>query len=320
MTEELRGHDPGRWGHSLANLVEIMLPLLDAAEARSVAEVGAYAGDLTRPLLEWAESREARVVAIDPTPQPELVELSESRVDLDLIRKPSHAALSMLPRTDAVIIDGDHNYYTVSEELRLLADRFSSPDAPLLMLHDVSWPHARRDAYYEPDRIPPAERQPMVEGGALFPGEPGITDGGLPYKWVAEREGGPRNGVLTALEDFVDGRSAVRLATVPAFFGLAVVWRLDAPWAGAVARMIDPWDGDPVVARLEANRVYHLAHEHSRRHQVDVLSSSNQQMADLLRGLMASTAFRFAERLSRLRNRGRGSSWREDAERLIDRD
>ncbi len=60
---------PGSWGHSFANLAELFVPCLDAVGARSVVEVGAYAGDLTRLLLEWAAMSGARVVAIDPTPQ-----------------------------------------------------------------------------------------------------------------------------------------------------------------------------------------------------------------------------------------------------------
>ena len=47
---------------------------------------------------------------------------------------------------------------------------------------------------------------------------------GLPYRWPAAREGGPRNGVLTALEDFVAERHDLRVAIIPAFFGLAIVW------------------------------------------------------------------------------------------------
>ena len=40
-------NDPTRWSTSLANVAEVMLPCLEAAGARSVVEVGAFAGDLT---------------------------------------------------------------------------------------------------------------------------------------------------------------------------------------------------------------------------------------------------------------------------------
>ncbi len=51
--------------------------MLDASGARSVVEVGAYAGDLTGLLLEWAAGSGARVWAIDPSPRKPLVALAE---------------------------------------------------------------------------------------------------------------------------------------------------------------------------------------------------------------------------------------------------
>jgi hypothetical protein len=107
--------DPGRWGHSLANLAEIWLPVLDAAAPGTVVELGAYAGDLTQIVLAWADSEQAKVVSVDPAPQESLEKLAHDNPSLALVRGTSHEALRTLPRADAVIIDGDHNYYTVSE-------------------------------------------------------------------------------------------------------------------------------------------------------------------------------------------------------------
>ena len=61
--------DPGQWGASLVNNGEVIAACLDTAGAESVVEVGAYAGDLTRFLLEWASRAGGRVAAIDPSPQ-----------------------------------------------------------------------------------------------------------------------------------------------------------------------------------------------------------------------------------------------------------
>ncbi len=133
---------------------------------------------------------------------------------------------------DAVIIDGDHNYYTVSEELRLIEESAREATLPLIALHDVCWPHARRDTYYAPERIPPEQRQPLARDAMVAPGEPGVASSGLRYAWAAEREGGPRNGVLTAIEDFMGEREGLRLALVPAYFGLGLLWAEEAPWAG----------------------------------------------------------------------------------------
>src|SRR6476619_3641859 len=90
-------NDPDRWGVSMAQSAELMLPCLDAAGVRSIVEVGAFAGDLTEVLVEWAQRSGARVAAIDPSPQPGLVRLAEERPELELIRETSLAALPELP-------------------------------------------------------------------------------------------------------------------------------------------------------------------------------------------------------------------------------
>jgi len=297
-------NDPGRWGASLAANAELVSACLDAAAPRSIVEVGAYAGDITRLLLDWASRSGARVTAIDPYPEPELVHLAEERPELELVRETSHEALKHIASPNVAIVDGDHNYYTVREELRLIAEQSVGTTLPLVMLHDVCWPHARRDSYFAPELIPEDHRHPMVEGAGLFPGEPGLRPGGLPFKWAAVREGGPRNGVLTAVEDFVNEREGLRLAVVPAFFGFGVLWALDAPWAQAIGDVVEPWENNPVIARLEANRVFHLASVHVQMVHAARVEQRNIRQEALLRELLKSKSFSVAEWISRLRQRG----------------
>lgn len=297
------GSDPGQWGASLINNAEVMVACLEAAGARSVAEVGAYAGDLTRYLLDWARNHEARVWAIDPSPQPELAGLDESREDLTLVRATSHEALAEMPRLDAYVIDGDHNYWTVTEELRLIAASDATALPPLLLFHDVGWPHARRDDYYAPEQVPGEYRQPTIEGGGLFPGISEPRPGGLPYKWPADHEGGPGNGVLTAVEDYVKADAALRLAILPSFFGLGIVWHSAAPYAARLQEIVAPLDGNPIIARLEANRTYHLAAMHHQMMEVAAAHERLHRQEMVLRRIMNSSAFKLAEGLSRLRQR-----------------
>jgi hypothetical protein len=284
-------HDPARWGTSLAHAAELLLPCLDAAGVRSVAEVGAYAGDFTRVLVDWAAGRGATVTAVDPAPQPDL----EALGGVELVRKTSHEALREIPLPDAVVIDGDHNYWTVSGELRTIGERAPGAELPLLLFHDVGWPHGRRDDYFDADALPADARHPVAGGrGGLFPGDAGLRDGGLPYPHSAAHEGGPRNGVLTAVEDFVAGRERLRLVVIPAFFGVGVLWHLDAPYSDALATILDPFDRNPVLERLEANRILHIARawEQGQR-------AARQE--PVLRRMLESSAFAVAERLSKLR-------------------
>jgi hypothetical protein len=293
VTPDPYSHDPAHWGASLAHSAELLLACLDAVRARSVAEVGAFAGDLTRVLVDWAAGTGATVTAIDPAPQPDL----EALDGIELIRATSLDALPQIPLPDAIVIDGDHNYYTVREELRAIGDRAPGERLPLLLFHDVCWPHGRRDDYHDAGAIPADARHPVADGkGGLFPGDPGLRKGGLPYPRSAAHEGGSRNGVLTAIEDFVADNERLRLVVVPVFFGFGAVWHRDAPWSDALARVLDPFDGNPVLERLEANRVHHLAQAYE-------LAQRTARQEAVLRRMLESKAFAVAERLSKLRVR-----------------
>jgi hypothetical protein len=309
--------DPGRWGHSLGNLAEIWIPVLDAAAPRAMIEVGAYAGDVTRLLLGWMEGSDTRLWSIDPDPQPALVRLAAEHPELDLVRQTSLEALPALPTAEAVIIDGDHNYYTVSEELRLIAERARGGTLPLLICHDVGWPHARRDSYYDPATIPPEHRQETVEGGYVFPGDEGLREGGLIYRWPAVREGGPRNGVLTAIEDFLEGRDGLDFALVPAFFGLGVIWSRGAPYASQVEAILAPWDRNPLVERMEANRVLHLSAWQLEGGRAAWCQERSHHKDVILRKLLQSNTFALAVALSRVRRRGDPAFSMEEIRRAL---
>ena len=206
----------------------------------------------------------------------------------------------------AIILDGDHNHWTLSAELRAIADRSDGAGMPLLLLHDIGWPHSRRDTYYAPDRVPQEHRQPLAQDALVAPGNPGTASEGIRFEWAAEREGGPGNGILTAVEDFVAERDGLRLAVVPAFFGLGVLWAEDAPWAQGVAEVIAPWDGTPMLARLEEVRIAQVVNR----------TRMNRQQ-ELLRNMLNSRAFAIAERLARIRSGGSPPFSRERIRRAL---
>jgi len=296
--------DPNQVGYSLANVAELLTACLDAAAARSVLEIGAFRGELTEVLLDWAGAKGAKVAAVDPVPPPSLLELERDRSELELLRETSHEVLRRRPLPDAIVIDGDHNYYTLSGELGLIAERSGGAPLPLLLFHDVAWPHARRDSYYAPDRIPEDQRQPLAHETGLAPGKPGTVPDGLPFEWAAAREGGPRTGVLTALDDFIAAHEGLRLAKVPLFFGFGVLWSDASPYAAELDGILAPYDENPVLARAEANRVAHLVTGRGRARELHELRARVARQEELLRSMSHSRAFALAERLSKLRRRG----------------
>jgi cephalosporin hydroxylase len=202
-------------------------PVLRAARPRRVVEIGALRGETTTLALDFL-GPDAELHTIDPAPTFDTAEPEQQfsgrfffHGDLSL------RVLPELPPMDVALIDGDHNWYTVHNELKMLAQVSAAAGAilPILIMHDVGWPYGRRDLYYAPDQIPDEFRQPYRRAG-MQPGTKELLDtGGLnPMMCNAEVEGGPRNGVMTALEDFLAeyGRP-VRMVIVPVFFGLAIV-------------------------------------------------------------------------------------------------
>ena len=326
--------DPDRTGSSLTNLVDVVFPCLEAVGASAVVEVGASHGDFTSELLAWASGAEAKVTAVEPAPEPELLALAERHPELELVRETSHDALGRIELGEAIVIDGDHNHYTVSEDLKLIFERAPGERMPLVFLHDVGWPHGRRDAYYAPDRIPESRRQPLAHNAHLDPELEGVADGGFHVEWTAEREGGPGNGVLTAIEDFMAERPGLRLAVVPLFFGLGALWHPGARWAEAVAAVIEPWDRNPLLERLEANRCLKLAEwarfvqrtatvQEQLRITAEQLAHEREVRArqeEVLRAMLDSSAFAWGEHLSRLRQRGRPTFSREEVRRVLGED
>lgn len=216
------------WHHHETTIRQLLLD----RHLTEVLEIGVESGVHTRMLLAVLDQVDGHLTSIDPQIGFLLkLRLRRSR-RVRLVQAPSLDALPRLgaegARFDCAIIDGDHNWYTVFHELEALSPMMNPRG--VILLHDVEWPYGRRDMYYAPERIPPEARhpharRPIVEGAReLAPeGSPG-KNGNLNNALL---EGGPRNGVLTAVEDFVAAHPEYRwsLRLVPSFDGLGILER-----------------------------------------------------------------------------------------------
>lgn len=205
----------------------VIKPILQAADARRVIEIGAGEGRNSRQLASWAQAAGARLEIIDPAPDFDMERLRDRFPDaVGIHRRPSLEIVRDLLPADVVLIDGDHNWYTVYHELVTIYgdDDPVGIGAPIAICHDVEWPYARRDLYYCPERIPQEYRRPSRIGGVL-PQERGLFPGGYNSSSChAEYEGGLRNGVKTAIEDFLAKRGeGFQVIWLPMLFGLAVI-------------------------------------------------------------------------------------------------
>jgi hypothetical protein len=250
--------------HSMSEFSEVIVEALDLAGVREIVEIGAEFGGMSALLADYAAAQGGRLTCVDPCPKDEFVAWATAHRDVRHVAKASLEAFDELANVDAWVIDGDHNWYTVYNELQRVDAACRRDGKPLLVfLHDVAWPWARRDLYYAPERIPAPFRHPYSFEGGVTLDFPGLVQDrgfrGCGQFACAAHEGGPRNGVLTAVEDYVDevraeGRG-IAFARIPAVFGLGILFCTDAEWAPVLSELIVPWHENQVVARLEENRL-----------------------------------------------------------------
>ncbi len=206
----------------------IVEPLLSMLSAKTIVEIGSESGHSTRRLLSFCKTQGAVLHAIDPAPKFDVEQWPQEYGDhLVLHRDLSLRALPQIEGYDAILIDGDHNWYTVYHELKLVEEQAAKAghDLPLVCLHDVGWPYGRRDLYYDPDTIPAEHRQPFARKG-IVPGQVELVDkGGMnDHLCNALQEHGRHNGVMTAVEDFVAQVEApVQIYSLSGFSGLAIL-------------------------------------------------------------------------------------------------
>jgi hypothetical protein len=252
---------------------DVIAPVLDAVAARRVVEVGALLGQHTERMLERLGPG-VELHVIDPQPLFDPAEQERRFAGRYVFHRDlSVDVLGELPPVDVAIIDGDHNWYTVLTELRLLAGvaRRAGAPLPVTILHDVGWPYGRRDLYYDPTNVPDEHKQPWRRAG-VQPGRSPLVGGGgglNPALAHAEQEGGPRNGVMTGIDDFVaEHDEPVRVVVLPLLFGLAILVEearlASEPALAEHLAWLESAEGKDVLLRLgEDFRVKSLVMDHA---------------------------------------------------------
>jgi hypothetical protein len=234
----------------------LTIPLLRETGKKTILEIGSSYGNSIRPILKLGDTR---VSIIDPGLDADLLALFGDRIIL-------HKGLSLdiLPQLtssyDCIFIDGDHNWYTVFNELRTIEDRNLLNEDGIIFLHDIGWPYGRRDMYYQPQVIPAEYRKPFATRGIVKGDSALVASGGINSgHYNAEMEFGPRNGVLTAVEDFLkQSRHQYYFVTDLREYGFGILLRKSSQntWRLASSlriRILQQKYVDPVISAVWTN-------------------------------------------------------------------
>lgn len=228
-------------------LKPIFRPLVECLKPESVVSIGRASDDVARGLLSVCENRQAKLHLVI------MGELGVTGSGLVVHRGLALNALPKIERMDLVLMDGDPNWYSVFNALKLIEKK--GQGFPCVLVANVGWPYGRRDCYLDPEVIPEVFRHPHKQQGVM-PGENDLAEAGGMFadRHHAIYQNELKNGVLTAVEDFIS-ESGLKLewVTVPWPRGLGLLYpqELGRSNPGFAALVKDLSASETVAALIE---------------------------------------------------------------------
>lgn len=132
--------------------------------------------------------------------------------------------LPTLKEFDAIFLNDDPNWYTIYNELNLIKNNNES--FPLVFVCNNKYPHKRRDSYINPENIPEEYKNECCDTLPIEYEENNeikctMIKDGLCHAIYKNTE---KNGVLTAIEDFLKENSYLKLLEVNPLEGISLIY------------------------------------------------------------------------------------------------
>lgn len=137
-------------------------------------------------------------------------------------------AFNVLPNLrniDAIFINDDPNWYTVYSELNLI--KKTNSNFPLVFICNNKYPHKRRDSYSNLDNIPNEYKNECCNKLIIEY----VDDNEMKYTEIEDgfchaiHNNTPKNGVLTAIEDFLNENLSLKILDINSLEGLSLIYK-----------------------------------------------------------------------------------------------
>lgn len=260
---------------SLSNYLPLIVNLIGLMKPKLFCEIGVDDGNSTHAWSRLSQTLDCGYHAVDPTISRETAASFSSNVEI--FKEKSLQYLDRKYSPDIYFIDGDHNYYTVISELGKIEENRLNGQSVLVFMDDVGWPFARRDLYYNKSDIPAEYCNESSRGLKLSPGSLTHQSYGLPLGGfeVSISESSDKNGVLTAVEDFLQSSPGWGFIKIPSLYGFGILWRtkeLPAQCHTELKKIADCFNFMyPFMGVLEFNRITLLS-------KIDQLGATHQEI------------------------------------------
>ena len=186
--------------------LDIIPIILTRFKVTDIVITGSYDKNIFNQVSTYCDKNDVSFIAID----------SSENIDENVIRDYPLNVLQDLHDYGAIFLNDDPNWYTVYNELKIIKE--TNEEFPLVFICHNIFPHKRRDTYTDPNCIP-------MEFLNDFAKE-------LKYQNIiihddffhAIEENTPKNGVLTAIEDFIEENSSIGIMNIKFFNGMTILY------------------------------------------------------------------------------------------------
>lgn len=208
--------------------LNIIPTFLSRFKVNKVLAIGLSNKEIINGVLEYCIDNETSLTVIDSKMNISEFKTEENSEFIESIKYHKDSSLNILPTLksfDVVFINGDPNWYTVYNELTLIKKINSS--FPLVFICNNKYPHKRRDSYFNPEDIPEEFKNECCNDLPINYEEDGeikqtMIKDGFCHAILGDT---PKNGVLTAIEDFLDENSSLKLMEINPIEGVTLIYK-----------------------------------------------------------------------------------------------
>ena len=207
---------------NMANFYPLIKSLIVSVSPKSICEIGSDLGATTKLLSDYCYENSCTLHSVDPA-------FDKTERKSQLVYNYKMTSFEYLKNNQAsqiYFIDGDHNFHTVFNELNLIKSSLIRNEEVVIFLHDVGWPCAYIDMYYDCSSIPEELRGLSHKNSIVkvLKDEYSQVYEGLPMDQVSVVSRSSRNsGVLGAVMEFLKKDMNSEFFKIPSIYGFGVL-------------------------------------------------------------------------------------------------
>ncbi len=186
--------------------LDIIPIILDNFKVENIIISGLSDKKTVNHIIKYCNDTNTKYTAID----------SKDNFGLEFIKNYTLNVLPDLKNYDAIFLNDDPNWYTVFNELKIIKQ--NNDEFPLVFVCHNRFPHKKRDSYIDPSIIPTEFRNDYSKK-LVYKGI-NLSDG----MYHATNDNTSKNGVLTAIEDFLSENSSIGIANFKLFNGITILY------------------------------------------------------------------------------------------------